>query len=172
MPKRSSKFSGWLLVVIPILTIVALIIWSVMQPSPGQKIPNRGNKHLGSLTDTHEPYNSKPPTSGPHIGKASWGITTKQIPDEMQVHNLEDGGVIVHYDPTKVTTSTIQELETIAKPYFLKGKNIILEPYAGLDSPIVLTAWTRTLLLPAVDSNVIEEFIDAYIGVDHHVPGQ
>lgn len=171
MSHRSSKFSGRLIIIIPILAVVGLIVWSATRSRPGQSRPNQGNRHLSALTDAHESYNSKPPTSGPHIGgKAPWGITTTQIPDEIQVHNLEDGGVIVHYDPAQTATSTIQELETVVNPYYLKGKNIILEPYASMDAPIVLTAWTRIAKLPAFDKAAIEEFIKAYIGIDHHVP--
>lgn len=157
---------------IPVFVIISLIVWAVVRPRPGESIPNQGNKHLTSLTDTHEPYNSKPPTSGPHAGKAPWGISTTQIPDEVQVHNLEDGGVIVHYDPAQVTSSTIVELEEIVNPYYIKGKGIILEPYADMDSPIILTAWTKMLKLSLADVSVIKAFIDAYIGRDHHVPGQ
>ncbi len=172
MAHHSSKFSGWLLVGIPILAIIGLIVWSATRPNPGEKISNQGNRHLESETESHEPYNFKPPTSGPHVGKAPWGVSSKQIPDEVQVHNLEDGGVIVHYDPAKVTSSTIQELEGTVKPFFLKGKNIILEPYAEMESPITVTAWTRMLKLPSADAAAIEEFINAYIGIDHHVRGQ
>lgn len=172
MSHRSSKFSGWLLIAIPILVIAGLSIWSATRPSPGQKVSNQGNRHLQTIADTHEPYNSKPPTSGPHLNnKAPWGITTTQIPDELQVHNLEDGGVIVHYDPAEATTSTIQALETIVNPYVSKGKNIILEPYAPMDSLIALTAWTRMLQLSNVDTVAIDQFIDAYVGIDHHVRG-
>lgn len=173
MSRRLSTYPGWLWAVIPVLVVVGLIIWLGVRPRPGQKIANQGNRHLDTVTDTHEPYNSKPPTSGPHVGsKASWGIATAQIPDELQVHNLEDGGVIVHYDPAQAATSTVQELELIIRPYFNKGKNIVLEPYADMDAPIVLTAWTRILSLPSVDKNAIEAFITAYVGIDHHVLGR
>ncbi len=168
----SKKLTGFLIIIIPTALIVGPIVWSVTRPRPGDAVANQGNRHLTSLTDSHELYNSKPPTSGPHGVKASWGVTDTQIPDEMQVHNLEDGGVIVHYDPVQVTSSTIQALEEIVNPYYIKGKSIILEPYSGMDFPIILTAWTRMLKLQTIDAEVIKQFIDAYIGVDHHVPGQ
>lgn len=173
MSRRLSKYAGWLWITIPALVIIGLIVWSVARPRPGQKIANQGNRHLSVATDKHESYNSKPPTSGSHVGsKAPWGIATAQIPDELQVHNLEDGGVIVHYDPAQAATSTVQELELIIRPYLNKGKNIILEPYADMDAPIVLTAWTRILSLSSVDKNAIEAFITAYVGIDHHVLGR
>lgn len=172
MIQRSSSWTGWLIILVPALLIIGLIVREIMRPRPGVGIPTQGNRHLQSVTETHIAYNSKPPTSGPHVGKAPWGVSGSQIPDEVQVHNLEDGGVIVHYDPAQVSTSTMQALESVVQPYYIKGKNIILEPYAGMDSPIVLTAWTRLLKLSVADKIQIEQFINAYLGIDHHVQGQ
>ena len=65
--------------------VIALIIlftgvggyWLVKEltkPLPGEFVASLGNKHIANLTDTHEQYNSLPPTSGSHVGgKASWG---------------------------------------------------------------------------------------------------
>jgi len=36
-----------------------------------------------------------------------------------------------------------------------------------MDSTIALTAWTRMLTLDEVDRDQIEDFIDAYRGIDH-----
>ncbi len=170
--RSSKKMMRWFFVVIPIVLLVGLIVRSATRPRPGEEVPDQGNRHLKSETEQHEPYNTKPPTSGSHYAKAPWGISNTQIPNEIQVHNLEDGGVIVHYDPAQVATSTIHTLEAIVKPYFMKGKNIILEPYKEMESPIVLTAWTRIEKLSIPDKALIEQFINAYIGIDHHVPGQ
>src|SRR5262245_44426724 len=61
---------------------------------PGTRYPDQGNRHIQTVTDPHEPYNSDPPTSGSHLPYiAPWGIHTRPIPRELQVHNLEDGGV-------------------------------------------------------------------------------
>ena len=167
-----NKQTGWLIIILPIALVVILIIWAATRPRPGESVTNQGNRHLTSLTEAHGPYNSKPPTSGPHTtGKASWGITDSKIPDEIQVHNLEDGGVIVHYDPAQVVTSTVDQLKDIVQSLYVKGRHVILEPYAGLETPIVLTAWTRIEKLPTIDEEKIKQFITAYEGTDHHVPG-
>ena len=55
-------------------------------------------------------------------------------------------------------------------PSFRDAK-VILEPYANLETPIVLTAWTRIDKLPSLDEQRIKEFISAYKGIDHHVAG-
>lgn len=132
-----------------------------------------GNAHIDDKDAAHEAYNSIPPTSGAHVGSAiaPWGVHNEQIPDELQVHNLEDGGVIIHYDPVRVDGGTIEKLRAVTNKY---TSQLILEPYTkpALPRPIVLTAWTRRLLLDALDEGRIDTFIKRYRGIDHHVPGE
>ncbi|MBI4253061.1 DUF3105 domain-containing protein [Candidatus Uhrbacteria bacterium] len=137
--------------------------------SRDERFADLGNQHIDSKEDEHASYNSVPPTSGPHIGSsvAPWGVHDEQIPDELQVHNLEDGGVIIHYDPVRVDGDTIEKLRTMAGKYV---SQLILEPYTqpALPSPIVLTAWTQLLKLEQFDEERIDTFIKKYRGVDHH----
>src|SRR5690606_35629774 len=66
---------------------------------PGEKFPSLGNVHLLSLNSPHVPYNSDPPTSGPHMPSlAPWGSHFEPQPDEYVVHNMEDAGVVLWYD--------------------------------------------------------------------------
>jgi hypothetical protein len=52
-----------------------------------------GNQHI-DVPQTFDDYNSTPPTSGPHYGQlAAWGVHEQPLPNELQIHNLEDGGV-------------------------------------------------------------------------------
>lgn len=172
-----------LLMVVGIMGVLAAIIRErktpeqLPSPTPNNQteeaFEDRGNTHIVDASDAHEGYNSIPPTSGPHVGSAiaPWGVHDKQIPDELQVHNLEDGGVIIHYDPVRVDGDTIEKLRAVTNKY---ASQVILEPYTkpALPSPIVLTAWTRRLLLDALDEKRIEAFIQAYRGIDHHVSGE
>jgi hypothetical protein len=65
---------------------------------PGKEVESLGNEHIASIDAPHKPYNTDPPTSGPHVGSlAPWGVSQEPIPDELQVHNLEDGGVAIQY---------------------------------------------------------------------------
>ncbi|MDP3724235.1 MAG: DUF3105 domain-containing protein [bacterium] len=83
----------------------------ILTPLPGQKVPEMGREHI-AIGTSHTPYNSNPPTSGPHYADtANWGIHETTIPEEYQIHNLEHGGVVVHYkcpesSPTLEPTST------------------------------------------------------------------
>lgn len=165
---RKSKFAI-LWYIVPAIVVVGFFVMLAARPRPGESVASQGNKHLKSAEEQHESYNTTPPTSGPHIGgKANWGVHDTQIPDELQVHNLEDGGVIVHYDPAQVDETTIQTLAGIVSGY---NEKVILEPYANLETPIVLTAWTRIDKLSTLDEQRIKDFINAYKGIDHHVAG-
>jgi len=132
-------------------------------------VANLGNQHVDKGQE-HQAYNSIPPTSGPHFGSlAEWGVHTEQIPDELQVHNLEDGGVIIHYDPARLDGEILTKLQALVES---RGqRHLILEPYTSpsLPSPIVLTAWSHLLKLEAFDEKKIVSFIKKYEGRDHHV---
>lgn len=160
--------------------VMGFIATVVRERSQGEKSVERGareeqfvdlgNMHVSSEDEEHASYNSVPPTSGPHLGSsiAPWGVHKEQISDVQQVHNLEDGGVIIHYDPVRVDEETIDTLVALTNRYTTQ---IILEPYTepALPSPIVLTAWTRFMKLETVDEDAILSFIEKYRGIDHHV---
>ncbi len=162
----NKKISKWIRYSLLPLAVLALIVWAATRPRPGEDVSSQGNRHLKTAEETHNAYNSTPPTSGPHVNqKANWGVYANQIADELQVHNLEDGGVIVHHDPAQVDQTTIESLATIVQSY---SDKVILEQYANLEAPIVLTAWTKIDMLATFDETRIIDFIEAYRGIDHH----
>ena len=65
---------------------------------PGTAVPTQGAQHI-SVGAVHAPYNSNPPTSGPHYAQpAAWGVYGSELLDEQVIHNLEHGGVWISYD--------------------------------------------------------------------------
>ncbi|MGH7277558.1 MAG: DUF3105 domain-containing protein [Candidatus Rokuibacteriota bacterium] len=131
---------------------------------PGVRFADQGNRHVPTVNDPHVPYNSDPPTSGPHLPYlAPWGVHTRPIPLELQVHNLEDGGVMVQYNCE--CPEVVERLRAIVQKY---DRFVILAPYPTMQPRIALTAWTRLLMLEEIDEPQITRFIDAYIGIDHH----
>jgi uncharacterized protein DUF3105 len=150
------------------LIVVAIVVgYFAYQASPGQpgtSLPDQGNRHIPTADAQHEPYNSDPPTSGPHLPYiASWGVHTRPIPAELQVHNLEDGGVVVQYSCE--CPELVARLRTLVNGY---DRQVILAPYPSMKSRIALTAWTRLETLDDVDEAKITRFIKAYRGIDHH----
>jgi hypothetical protein len=154
----------------------AAMMWAMMSTAsvpvtatdgdPGQPIPGQGNVHLQSPGSPHAPYNSVPPTSGPHVPwLARWGMHRIPIPWEVQVHNLEDGGVIIHYRCDEPCPDTVAALERLVAAY---PTQVIAAPEPRLESAFAVTAWERLLRLDQFDETVVRRFIDAYRGRDHH----
>ena len=133
-------------------------------PVPGEYVASLGNAHIVTADMPHQPYNSDPPTSGPHLPYiAPWGVHTRPVPLELQVHNLEDGGVVVQYNCE--CSDLVEKLRKIVEKY---DRQVILAPYPTMKSKIALTAWTRIDTLDDFDEKRITRFIEAYRGIDHH----
>jgi hypothetical protein len=150
-----------------VVVVAAAIGWFAYMASaalPGEKYPDQGNDHLQAASDPHVPYNSDPPTSGPHLGYiAPWGVHTRPIVKELQVHNLEDGGVMVQYNCT--CPELVDKLRSIVTRY---DRFVVLAPYPDMKGRIALTAWTRLDRFEDFDEKRIVRFIEAYRGIDHH----
>ncbi len=135
---------------------------------PGLYVPSLGNEHIESPFFDHAPYNSSPPTSGPHTPYlADWGIHKTPIPPEVQVHNLEDGGVLVQYRCDEPCPDLVANLEGLA----LLDDHVVVAPYPLMEHRIALTAWERLLVMDAFDQAQAVEFVEAFAGVDHHPSG-
>jgi len=116
------------------------------------------------LGETHLPYNSDPPTSGPHTDAlARWGVHSEPIPKETQLHNLEDGGVVINYG-CQDCPELVGRLKTIADRY----DRVVLAPYPGLERKIALTAWGKIDKFDEFEEARIVRFIKKHIGIDHH----
>jgi hypothetical protein len=158
----------WLGVAVAVVVVVAAVVgyfaYRATADLPGVKMPDQGNVHLRTAADPHDPYNSDPPTSGPHLPYvAPWGVHTRPIQRELQVHNLEDGGVIVQYNCE--CPELIAKLRDAVEKY---ETQVILAPYPEMKSTIALTAWTRIDTLSGFDAARIRKFIETYRGIDHH----
>lgn len=151
-------------IVIVLAVVVGFFAYRAAADLPGVKMPDQGNLHIQSISVPHEPYNSDPPTSGPHLPYiAPWGVHTRPIVRELQVHNLEDGGVVVQYNCE--CPELVAKLRDIVQGF---DKYVILAPFPEMKSTIALTAWTRIETLSEFDGKRIRRFIEAYRGIDHH----
>lgn len=147
---------------------------------PVPEDPDDGRNHVrdGEVPETR--YSIYPPTSGPHwnsIGSADsnfeaapagWGPYDRALPDQVLIHNLEHGGIGMHYDPTKCgeeqCDAIVEEFKTIAKSWTDNETytGFVISPYPDMESAITLTAWRHHLRLDEVDEPRIREFINAY----------
>ena len=136
--------------------------------SPGEFFPSQGNLHVSEAEAGLTKYNSDPPTSGPHFPMvARWGIHDQPVTKELQVHNLEDGGVAVQYNcpaASEECKALVKKLAQIVR----RHDQILLAPYPGMSHKIALTAWTRIDKFNDFDEKRIARFIEKYIHIDHH----
>ena len=146
------------------VVMFGLLIYQALRPRPGMAMPDLGNEHI--VYPQTAVYNSTPPTSGPHYESlAQWGIHTQPIPNELQVHNLEDGGVMVQYSCPEGCPEIVDALAGIVERYYTQ---VILAPYPDMEARIALTSWERLDTFEAFDEARIVRFIEAYRGIDHH----
>jgi hypothetical protein len=126
----------------------------------GTQFPNQGTQHIAP-GQPHDPYNSNPPTSGPHFdAPGRWGIYDQPQPDELFVHNLEHGGIVVHYNCAEACPELVEQLRDVVGQYRSK---VILAPRPNKDVPwrITLTAWTWLDGFNEFDAARIRAFIAA-----------
>lgn len=99
-----------------------------------------------------------PPAGGLH--SPVWqtcGIYDEPIAIENAVHSLEHGAVWITYQP-ELPEADIDAL----RDQFRRERLILLSPYPGLRSPVVMTAWEVQLELDSVEDERIMEFVDEY----------
>jgi hypothetical protein len=128
-----------------------------------------GRDHLDGFATNTDGYSVTPATSGPHwIGPttpagvpapARWGVYSNELPNEVLVHNLEHGGIGIHYDCDSACPEIIAALETIVPS---SPSQFIVSPYSGMPSKITITSWRHHLNLDEVDIEKIQQFIDEY----------
>ena len=130
---------------------------------PGERFADLGGTHINT-DEGHPPYNSAPGTSGWHYdypegGPARWDIYKGALPDEVLIHNLEHGGIGIHYNCPEGCDELVEKLEG----YFQTGLEIIVSPYPDMDTKIALTAWTFLDAFDEYDEERIEAFVSAHI---------
>jgi hypothetical protein len=162
--RRPLKLGATVAAVVVVASVVGWFAYWAAADLPVERFSDLGNEHIQSVSDPHVAYNSDPPTSGPHLPYiAPWGVHTRPIPLELQVHNLEDGGVVVQYNCT--CPELVEKLRGIVSKY---DKHVVLAPYPGMKTRIALTAWTRLDHFEEFDEKRVVRFIDKYRGIDHH----
>jgi hypothetical protein len=158
-----------------VLVIAVAVVTFIIQEAnkPGQSVSIMADRHhLGSLTEGHVPYSTTPPTSGPHVSTVPlWQVYADHQPDELMVHGLEDGGVIINYRPDDLDKAQVDKLAAVAQTYeqLTDSKNhVLMQPYPNISNAIVLTSWGRMDKMDTFDETRIRRFIEAYAGWDHH----
>jgi hypothetical protein len=128
-----------------------------------EEMPDEGQEHVPDGTEVE--YDSEPPTSGPHY--ASWAppqIYREVVADELLVHNLEHGHIVIFYDPSLLTDESATRITDLANEYDGQWDAVLAVPRPEMGNELTLTAWTYKMELEEYDEELIDAFVDAYRG--------
>lgn len=146
-------------VIIVISGLVGLILYRAFQPAVA------GLMTFGTQGRTHDleaefANAGLPPTGGSH--NPNWqncGIYDTPVEDSLAVHALEHGAVWVTYNPN-LPGDQVESLKEL-----VRGESkVLLSPYDGLIGDVVLSGWSKQLVIDTVPDGRISEFIDQYQG--------
>lgn len=169
--KRNRRILTWAGVAVGVAAVALLITAIVVAPkdtSPAaggeggsgtgaiegvQTFSYQGGGHVEGEVD----YAETPPAGGDH--NAVWlncGVYGQPVPNENAVHSLEHGAVWVTVDPDLPADELGKLTAELPTSY------VVLSPYDGLPSPIVLSAWNAQLQVDDAADPRIAQFIEQY----------
>ncbi|MEM7334628.1 MAG: DUF3105 domain-containing protein [Chloroflexota bacterium] len=159
--QRMSMIRTW---IIPAIVVIGIIVFAVAQRTGLEEIEGvtRSASAPSNQHDVQSSYAFEdfplPPMGGVH--QPNWqncGIYDSPVAPEFAIHSMEHGAVWITYNP-ELAGNEVSELEDVAR-----GDNyLLLSPYPGQASPIVLTVWDRQLELTSATDEKIDDFIRAY----------
>lgn len=167
------RYAVWAVISAIVIGGGSLLLVRNAQSGAGRFVQIQGQTHIDKGV-AHAPYNSVPPTSGPHWnlgGEApvAWGYYKEPIPNEAQIHNLEHGGIMIQYN-CRDCPDLAEQLENFATRYAADNKlplypsssKLVVAPYYDMQTRIALTAWGRIDTFDTFDEARVKRFVDEY----------
>jgi hypothetical protein len=159
---QSGKLQIWLVrgMLASILLMAGLVgISAVNQPSKIDGVIIFNHQPRGHDDSLHLATGNLPPVGGPHHSQPQdCGIYLTPVEPERAIHSLEHGAVWITYQP-ELSETDIADMEDIVRDQ----EYLLLSPFPGQRSPIVLTAWGVQLEVSTVHDARIEQFIARYL---------
>lgn len=153
----------WIVTIGVIVTIVLALLNAYMETRQ-EALPEEieGVRTYDTLTsevvDGPVAYEQIPPAGGPHAELAQLcGYYRVPVQDENAVASLATGAVWITYRPD-IPMEDQDTLREVAEGEL----DVILSPHEGQESPIVLTAWERQLVLDDPNDERARMFIYVY----------
>lgn len=117
---------------------------------------SEGRDHVGQ--GEQQEYETNPPTSGPHFAQpAPWGSYRETVEPETLVHNLEHGGIVIHYK--NLSDSEVDALDSLVDSY---QNGVISNPNDSIDANVALASWTRAMECDEYSAEAIQGYIEQY----------
>jgi hypothetical protein len=161
--------------IVAVVAVIGLLVTSlVLAPKPATYAAGGTGATIDGVETFDNPaghvegavdYPQTPPAGGEH--NPVWlncGVYEEPVPNEAAVHSLEHGALWVTYDAAEVSGDELATLKSM-----LPSTYVVLSPYEGLDSPIVLSGWNAQLKLDSASDERIPAFFEEY-WQSQHVP--
>lgn len=140
-----------------VIGLVVALYFNIRGPLPIQGLEIFPRQERGHV-DEDIAFGELPPVGGTH--RDVWqncGIYDVPVEPANAVHSMEHGAIWITYQPD-LADDQVLELQDM-----MRGESfVILSPYPGLRSPVVLTAWQVQLEMDSVDNGRIADFIEQY----------
>lgn len=140
-----------------IIVLVGLIVFRIIA-SNIDGVLEFGTQDRGHDQNVVIENTSLPPVGGIH--SPVWqncGIYDEPVALENAIHSMEHGAVWINYRPDLAAGDVSRLEEIVGNQTYL-----LLTPYPGLASEIVMTAWGVQLEIDSADDERIEQFITVY----------
>ena len=160
----------WGVVAVVAVAALGYVGLQALKPRLGVSVPVMAVRHI-EIDEQHEPYNSDPPTSGPHYAQpAQAGFYDEALPDEQLVHNLEHGYIVIWYNCTGLEETGCEAFkEQIRNVMGQAGTvglssstKLIAVPRSSLPDAIAATSWGRLYQPETFDPAELLLFIEEF----------
>ncbi len=162
----------WIIAGLAFVGTLVYLAWKQAQPIPrtGESIAIQGRSHI-QVGEAHDPYNSDPPTSGPHYETpAEAGFYEAAPVDEQLVHSMEHGYVIIWYNCSSLSPDDCSRLKNDIRDTMGQVENspithtskLIATPRPTMDHLLALTSWGRLDKFDSFDKQRILNFIRVF----------
>lgn len=155
--KRKRLLTIWVPLGIVIVAIIGLLLYRIFEPEL------EGVLTFGTQSRSHDQEatfveGGLPPTGGSH--NPSWqncGIYDTPVDNTLAVHSLEHGAVWLAYR-SDLPTEKVEALRDL-----VRGKSYtLMAPYPDLDGEVVMSAWSRQLVIDSFPDDRVDDFINRY----------
>ncbi|MGH2538571.1 MAG: DUF3105 domain-containing protein [Candidatus Promineifilaceae bacterium] len=145
-------------VVIFIAALAYLLYLNQREPQSLEGLQQVAGLSRGHDEDVSYTQLDIPPPGGIHSGVwQNCAIYAAPILTKHAIHSMEHGAVWITYRP-ELPADEVERLQELAEDESF----LLLSPFPGLRSPIVLTAWGLQLGLESADDPRVSQFIQRY----------
>lgn len=133
---------------------------------PGRAYPDLGAAHLRPGERSPVRYNSRPPTSGPHLAAPLRRDEAVLSADQL-LHALEQGNVVILYGSASPPAGLRELAREVSGPFDPAlvggGQAVLLGRYPGVRE-IVAVAWRHLEVVSSGRDPALRQFVDYWLG--------